>query len=140
MIDPEVARYWKENFDIGYILQRDWKTLGPKLQGKINIYVGDMDNYYLNNAVYLVEAFLESTKDPYYARRGEIRRPGRALLERRSQAAERHLAPAVPPDVYSASDRAAAQNRAPRSGPEELEILISGEIAAAPAPIKFSRE
>ena len=29
-----------------------------------------MDNYYLNNAVYLVESFLESTKDPYYA--GEV--------------------------------------------------------------------
>ena len=66
-IDREVARYWKENFDLGHILERDWKTLGPKLKGKIHIYVGDMDNYYLNNAVYLVEAFLESTKDPYYA-------------------------------------------------------------------------
>ena len=76
IIDPEVAGYWKENFDIGYILQRDWKTLGPKLQGKINIYVGDMDNYYLNNAVYLVEAFLESTKDPYY--RGEVKYGDRA--------------------------------------------------------------
>jgi hypothetical protein len=66
-IDREVARYWQENFDLGHILERDWKTLGPKLKGKIHIYVGDMDNYYLNNAVYLVEAFLESTKDPYYA-------------------------------------------------------------------------
>jgi hypothetical protein len=66
-IDREVALYWKENFDLGHILERDWKTLGPKLEGKIHIYVGDMDNYYLNNAVYLVEAFLESTKDPYYA-------------------------------------------------------------------------
>jgi hypothetical protein len=69
-IDPSVAAYWKENYDLGHILQRDWKTLGPKLQGKIHIYVGDMDNYYLNNAVYLVESFLESTKDPYYA--GEV--------------------------------------------------------------------
>jgi hypothetical protein len=66
-IDPDVAAYWKEHYDLSYILQRDWKTLGPKLQGKIRIYVGDMDNYYLNNAVYLVESFLESTKDPYYA-------------------------------------------------------------------------
>jgi len=65
-IDREVAGHWKENFDLVHILERDWKTLGPKLQGKINIYVGDMDNYYLNNAVYLAEAFLESTKDPYY--------------------------------------------------------------------------
>jgi len=76
VIDPEVAAYWKENYDLGYILQRDWKTLGPKLQGKINIYVGDMDNYYLNNAVYLVEAFLESTKEPYY--RGEVKYGDRA--------------------------------------------------------------
>jgi hypothetical protein len=67
VIDPQVAAYWKEHYDLGAILQRDWKTLGPKLQGKIRIYVGDMDNYYLNNAVYLVESFLESTKNPYYA-------------------------------------------------------------------------
>jgi hypothetical protein len=66
-INREVANYWKENYDLVHILQRDWKTLGPKLEGKIHIYVGDMDNYYLNNAVYLAEAFLEGTKDPYYA-------------------------------------------------------------------------
>jgi hypothetical protein len=66
-IDRDVAAYWKENYDLRAILERDWKTLGPKLRGKIHIYVGDMDNYYLNNAVYLMETFLESTKDPYYA-------------------------------------------------------------------------
>lgn len=65
-IDPEVAEYWRENYDLGYILERDWNILGPKLKGKIRIYCGDMDNYYLNNAVYLVEDFLESTTDPYY--------------------------------------------------------------------------
>ncbi len=69
-IDHEVAEYWKENYDLRYILERDWETLGPKLEGKIHIYVGDMDNYYLNNAVYLMEEFLESTTDPYYG--GEI--------------------------------------------------------------------
>jgi len=65
-IDPKVAEFWKQKYDLRYILDRDWKTLGPKLRGKIHIYVGDMDNYYLNNAVYLTEAFLKSTKDPYY--------------------------------------------------------------------------
>lgn len=65
-IDPEVAEYWKENYDLRYIMERDWETLGPKLEGKVNIYCGDMDNYYLNNAVYLAEEFLESTTDPYY--------------------------------------------------------------------------
>jgi len=66
-IDPEVAAYWRENYDLVHIMRRDWVTLGPKLQGKLHIYVGEMDNYYLNNAVYLAEDFLESTTDPYYA-------------------------------------------------------------------------
>jgi hypothetical protein len=66
-IDHEVAQYWRENYDLRYILERDWATLGPKLAGKIHIYAGDMDNYYLNNAVYLTEEFLESTAEPYYA-------------------------------------------------------------------------
>jgi len=65
-INPAVAAHWREKYDLGYILRRDWPKLGPKLAGKIHIYCGDMDNYYLNNAVYLVEEFLKSTKDPYY--------------------------------------------------------------------------
>jgi hypothetical protein len=67
VIDHEVAKYWRENYDLRFILQRDWAELGPKLEGKIHIFTGDMDNYYLNNAAYLMEAFLESTTDPYYA-------------------------------------------------------------------------
>ena len=69
-IDHQVAEYWKENFDLRYILERDWAKIGSKLEGKIHIYCGDMDNFYLNNAVYLMEEFLESTKDPYY--NGEV--------------------------------------------------------------------
>jgi hypothetical protein len=65
-IDREVARYWQENYDLRHILARDWKALGPKLAGKIHVYCGDMDNFYLNNAVYLLEEFLESTTDPRY--------------------------------------------------------------------------
>jgi hypothetical protein len=65
-IDHEVAEYWRENYDLRYIMERDWATLGPKLEGKLHIYCGDMDNYYLNNAVYLTEEFLESTTAPYY--------------------------------------------------------------------------
>ena len=63
-IDKEVAAYWREHFDLSHILQRDWKTLGPKLRGKLRIYVGDMDNYYLNNAVYEVEKFLKTATPP----------------------------------------------------------------------------
>jgi len=63
-IDHSVAEYWREHYDLSHILRRDWATLGPKVRGKLKIYVGDMDNYYLNNAVYLVEDFLKQAKDP----------------------------------------------------------------------------
>ena len=61
-IDPVTAAYWRDNYDLGHILRRDWATLGPKLRGKLRLYVGDMDNYYLNNAVYAVEEFLRSAE------------------------------------------------------------------------------
>jgi hypothetical protein len=63
-IDTVTAAYWREHYDLGHILRRDWATLGPKLRGKLRIYVGDMDNYYLNNAVYEVEEFLKSADPP----------------------------------------------------------------------------
>jgi hypothetical protein len=63
-IDHRVAEYWREHYDLVHILRRDWATLGPRLRGKLHIYVGDMDNYYLNNAVYLAEEFLRSATDP----------------------------------------------------------------------------
>jgi hypothetical protein len=67
VIDHDVAAYWRDHYDLKYILQRDWKTLGPKLVGKIHIVVGTRDTFYLDNAVRLLQKFLESTNDPYYA-------------------------------------------------------------------------
>jgi hypothetical protein len=64
VVDRKVAEYWRENYDLRYILERDWSTLGPKLRGKLHIYAGDMDNLYLNNAVYLTEEFLNKATDP----------------------------------------------------------------------------
>jgi hypothetical protein len=66
-IDKGVVEYWRENYDLRYILERDWATLGPKLVGKLHIYMGDTDTYYLEEATRLLEEFLESTTDPYYA-------------------------------------------------------------------------
>jgi hypothetical protein len=65
-IDPDVAAFWKENYDLRHIVERDWETLGPKLKGKLFIYTGDMDSFYLNNAVKLMEDFLKSTENPPY--------------------------------------------------------------------------
>ena len=69
-INPEVAQYWRENYDLAYIMKRDWGKIGKDLEGKIHIYCGDKYNYYLNNAVYLTETMLEETTNPYY--NGEV--------------------------------------------------------------------
>jgi len=63
-IASSVAAYWKEHYDLRAILERDWATLGPKLQGKLHIYVGSDDTYFLNDAVYLMEDFLKTTGTP----------------------------------------------------------------------------
>lgn len=69
-IDKTVANYWKENYDLAYIMKRDWNKHGKDWENKIHLYCGDMDNYYLNNAVYLAEEILEETSAPYY--NGEV--------------------------------------------------------------------
>ena len=69
-IDKDVANYWKENYDLAYILKRDWAKHGNDWVNKIHLYCGDMDNYYLNNAVYLTEEILSETTSPYY--NGEV--------------------------------------------------------------------
>lgn len=63
-IDPSVADYWREHFDLTHIIRRDWPQIGEKLKGKIHIYVGDMDSYYLNNAVYFAEDMLKKLNNP----------------------------------------------------------------------------
>jgi len=75
-IYPEVAAYWREHYDLRYILERDWATLGPQLQGKLHIYCGSADTYFLNDAVYLMEEFLKSTTNPPYD--GEVKYGDRA--------------------------------------------------------------
>jgi len=66
VIDSNVAKFWKENYDLSYIMKRDWSKIGNKLKGKVHIYCGDMDNYYLNNAVYYTEEMLKKLDGPTY--------------------------------------------------------------------------
>ena len=69
-IDKAVAAYWKDHDDLRAILERDWATLGPKLANKINLYVGEDDSYYLDNAVHLMDEFLKKAANPAFG--GEI--------------------------------------------------------------------
>ncbi|MGD0363182.1 MAG: alpha/beta hydrolase-fold protein [Bryobacteraceae bacterium] len=65
-IDHKVAEDWKEHYDLTHIMERDWKTLGPKLAGKLHLCVGDADSFYLDSAVHLLQDFMETTTEPYY--------------------------------------------------------------------------
>jgi len=67
-IDPAVAEQWKK-YDLRLCMEANWKTLAPKLRGKIHLWVGDADNYFLNNAVHLLDASLAKSAPPFV---GEI--------------------------------------------------------------------
>jgi hypothetical protein len=75
-IDREVAGYMRDHgYDLVQNLKTNWHSIGPQLVGKLNLYCGDMDNFYLNLAVYRLQDFLKETKDPHYEGHFEYGRP-----------------------------------------------------------------
>jgi hypothetical protein len=56
-VDPAVARHW-ERYDIRLVLERNWKALAPKLAGKLHVYTGGDDTFYLEGAVVLLKESL----------------------------------------------------------------------------------
>ncbi len=70
VIDKQVAAYWKAHYDLRNMLETRWSTLGPKLAGKLHVYIGENDSYYLDDAVHLLDDFLEKTASPPFG--GEV--------------------------------------------------------------------
>jgi enterochelin esterase-like enzyme len=62
-IDRDVAEYWRKH-DLKDMVKTNWKTLGPKIQGKIWVWVADMDNFYLNPAMRVFDEMLQKTENP----------------------------------------------------------------------------
>ena len=60
-IDTDVAKSW-EKYDIRLVLERNWKELGPKLKGKLHVYMGEEDSFYLEGATKLLKESLTSLK------------------------------------------------------------------------------
>jgi hypothetical protein len=54
-IDPAIAKYWEQHYDIATILRDNWTVLGPELRGKIHIFVGGADNFHLDHPVVLLK-------------------------------------------------------------------------------------
>jgi hypothetical protein len=70
VIDKTTAAYWKEHFDLRNIVETRWSALGSKLAGKLHVYVGENDTYYLDNGVHLLAESLGKLTNPPYG--GEV--------------------------------------------------------------------
>jgi len=60
-IDTAVAEAWRP-YDIGHVLRTRWEELGPRLAGKLHVYAGGADNFYLEGAVELMQRDLEQLR------------------------------------------------------------------------------
>ncbi|WP_333677177.1 alpha/beta hydrolase-fold protein [Dyella sp.] len=58
-VDPQVVAYWHDHYDIAYRLQTHWPELKPDLDGKIHLYVGTADTFYLDGAAHRLKAVLD---------------------------------------------------------------------------------
>lgn len=66
-INRDAVNYARDHgYDLTHYAQTHWSEIGPDLVGKLHFFVGDMDSYYLNLAVYRMEDFLKTTTNPYY--------------------------------------------------------------------------
>jgi enterochelin esterase-like enzyme len=63
IINKNVADAWKK-YDLRYYLNENWDTIGNKLQGKLHIWMGTKDSYYLDNAMRLFDDFIKKTSNP----------------------------------------------------------------------------
>jgi enterochelin esterase-like enzyme len=58
-VDPNVLAYWREHWDLAHIVQTHWAQRGADLKGRIHLYVGTADTFYLDGAAHKFEAVLQ---------------------------------------------------------------------------------
>jgi hypothetical protein len=66
VINKTVAEYWRSHYDLLEYLKRNWTTVGPKLVGKVHVYTGTADNFFLNNSTRDLEEWMKTTENPHY--------------------------------------------------------------------------
>jgi enterochelin esterase-like enzyme len=57
---PDVVAYWREHYDLAYIVQTHWAERGADLKGRIHLYVGTADTFYLDGAAHKLDAVLQT--------------------------------------------------------------------------------
>ena len=85
-VDPAVAAYWRDHYDISHIITRDWNTLKPDLDGKIHLIIGTADTFYLDGGARRLEAAMHAVG----AHTGFRFVPGRSHFDLYQVGADRH--------------------------------------------------
>jgi hypothetical protein len=107
VMNPRVADYWKEHYDLRNHLEKNWSTLAPKLQDKVRVYVGDADNFFLNNGTRKLQDWMKKTENPHYeglfvygAAKGHCYSGPVSSADRLKEMAE-HVLAHMPPDTIA---------------------------------------
>jgi hypothetical protein len=66
-INRAIAEQWRR-FDMRLILAERWKALAPRLKGKLRVWIGDADDFFLNEAVHRFEAAAKGLEPPFDGR------------------------------------------------------------------------
>lgn len=75
-INKDVVKYMREHgYDLSAYVRDNWPVLGPKLSGKLNFFAGEMDDFYLNLAVYRFQDMIAEVAGKDYPIRFEYGRP-----------------------------------------------------------------
>jgi hypothetical protein len=75
-INRDVVEYMRSHgYDLSEYTRRNWAALSGKLRGKLNFFAGEMDDFYLNLAVYNYQAMLNEVAGADYPARFEFGRP-----------------------------------------------------------------
>jgi len=59
-VDPAVVAYWHDHYDLAHVVQTTWAQRGAELRGKIHVFVGTADTFYLDGAAHKMEAVLKA--------------------------------------------------------------------------------
>ena len=66
-VNPAVVAYWHDHYDLAHRVETEWPQTGPLLQGRIHLFVGTADTFYLDGSARLFEARLDKLgADPHF--------------------------------------------------------------------------
>ncbi len=57
-VNPYVVAYWHDHYDLAHLVEEKWPTESALLKGRIHLFVGTADTFYLDGSAHLFDARL----------------------------------------------------------------------------------